>query len=233
MSKWIENRAAKFTITTRSGIPSTPSRNVFKTIAYEVAAADKLSYDDWQEVDYIVVSVPFSGRNTLEVNMDLAINIVENLIPLNKPTIVLTSTGVYSSAAGTYSEESALLNPPLKIVEDLFNKLHKVTILRLAGLMGAERYLSRYINKGDQEVVNHIHYEDVHQVIEWVYAENKWNETYNVVAPLHPTKHQLISYEMEGILVEDEPLQDHRTISSKKLEKEGYIFKHSNPLYFK
>ena len=107
MSKWIENRAAKFTITTRSGIPSTPSRNVFKTIAYEVAAADKLSYDDWQEVDYIVVSVPFSGRNTLEVNMDLAINIVENLIPLNKPTIVLTSTGVYSSAAGTYSEESA------------------------------------------------------------------------------------------------------------------------------
>lgn len=81
-------------------------------------------------------------------------------------------------------------NSVITQAEKLFESMPNVCILRLAGLMGKNRYLAKYytdkVAKSDT-IVNHIHKEDALGIIEKIVNDNVTG-IYNVCTPLHPTR---------------------------------------------
>ena len=234
MQKWILNRPKdQFTITTRTGISPIPAQAIVKTIPFQINE-HSLNKEDWEGVKCIICSIPFSGRTPKEENEVKAKALVKQLQQLNKPIIFLSSTGVYSPEPNTYTEESQSLTESIQIAEQIIQQLDApVTILRLGGLMGAERYLSKYIQTGNTQVVNHIHYEDAFRAIEHIAEKQLWNTIFNVVAPEHPSQQQVISYQLHQELIDKEEIESPRIIDGSKLQREAFTFTHPNPIYFK
>ena len=102
--------------------------------------------------------------------------------------------------------------------------------------MGDDRFLSKYIDLNSQnlsQIVNHIHYKDVCQVIEKIIDSNKKNTTYNVVTPEHPTKEEVLEYQLNKKIISSTN-REGKIISSQKIQDElKYEFLYPNPVYFK
>jgi len=121
------------------------------------------------------------------------------LLPTSIRVLFISSTSVYPEnlidANEKYSwQHSDLLNQNV-LAE---NKLHEIlgkrlTIVRLAGLIGANRHpIKSMINKkeipnGDSPI-NLIHLNDAIGIIEKIIALNFWGEIINGCFPLHPSK---------------------------------------------
>ena len=70
--------------------------------------------------------------------------------------------------------------------------------------MGDDRFLSKYIDLNSQnlsQMVNHIHYLDICQVIEKLINSNKNSSIYNVVTPEHPTKEEVLEYQLNKKII--------------------------------
>lgn len=102
--------------------------------------------------------------------------------------------------------------------------------------MGDDRYLSKYINFSNHNlntIANHIHYKDVIKVINQIIENNISSSIFNVVAPIHPTKLEILDVEINN---KQQSAEDRKgkTISSEKLiNKLNYDFIYPNPIYFK
>ena len=111
-------------------------------------------------------------------------------------------------------------------------KYPQTNILRFGGLMGDERALKNMFKNRTPEnpgkPTNYIHYEDILPIIDlFLHSEIK-AETYNIVAPEHPSIAEVLN-------IESENNGDHqqRIISSEKLIQDfNYTFIHPNPKYF-
>ncbi len=229
--KWINSSTNHFRITTRTGIPPVSSKNIIETISFD-ASSETLNVPNWKDCDYIICSIPFSKRNSIVQNQQMALNAISGLINLNKPIIVLSSIGVYTQEKGVIREINKSLNESILTAENHFKHHLRTTILRLGGLMGEDRYLSKYLSEGDNQPVNHIHYQDVIKAIEWVNYNAKWDETYNIVAPEHPTRKEIITLQKTGKSLKDKP-NNARIIDSSKIIKQGFTFDKPNPLLYK
>ena len=102
--------------------------------------------------------------------------------------------------------------------------------------MGDDRFLSKYVDLNSQnlsQMVNHIHYKDVCQVIEKMIRRNKNSSIYNVVAPEHPTKEEVLEYQLNKKIISSTN-REGKIISSQKIQDEfNYEFIYPNPVYFK
>ncbi len=153
--------------------------------------------------------------------------------------ILLSTTSIYSESSGEISEENNLrknlIDPYYSIENQLKEKYNQLVILRLGGLMGDDRYLSKYLNFDTpnlNQVVNHIHYKDVCQIIEKIITTNKNNAIYNVVASEHPTKEEVLEYQLNQKIIPSKNSIG-KVISSQKIQTEfNYEFLYPNPIYF-
>lgn len=172
--------------------------------------------------------------------------------PAVKKVIFISSTGIYpnENKAESYTEEEQLTesnagNSILYRAEQLMadSSSYALTILRMGGLMGADRIPGSYFSGKEQVVghtrVNFIHQLDAARMIAWVLDQGLWDQTFNGVAPEHPLRREVYAKNARalGILppasyqeAADEKVG--RRISSEKISATGFSFDFPNPLDF-
>lgn len=160
-------------------------------------------YEAFFQSDLIIILLPFR-RNLLDprfyFNQILSIT---TLIPKNIPIIFTSSTSIYPNDGASYDEESSLVLKDMRSIvlqktEQLLAKLSsKLTILRLGGLVGAERSFLHTLKKrkhwlNPNATVNLIYYQDVIYIIERL-IKGGYSGVYNLVSTQHPTRKILYS----------------------------------------
>ncbi|QTV05252.1 Rossmann-fold NAD(P)-binding domain-containing protein [Faecalibacter bovis] len=209
------------------------------SISVDFDSAKIISIDS-TKYDFIIITIPFGKRNTMEELNFRFDNLIQFIGNYNKNILLLSSTGIYTESNGFISENTfpdAQLNDPYISIENkIKTKFPQASILRLGGIMGNTRYLSKYLDLDREsldEVANHVHYEDILNVIKTCIDNNITNEIYNVVAPQHPTKEEILEYQINHKIIKTETKKG-KTISSQKLMNElNYQFLYENPIYFK
>ncbi|MFM1753084.1 MAG: hypothetical protein RLZZ236_23 [Bacteroidota bacterium] len=116
--------------------------------------------------------------------------------------LFVSSTSVYGED-NEFVTEATVLNPDteggrqLAIVENVLqkNSRFQTTILRFGGLISDDRNPVRFLSgreniENPDTPINLIHQDDCIGIIEKIIALNSWDETYNAVAPFHPTRQE-------------------------------------------
>lgn len=190
----------------------------------------------FQSMDALIISLPVSKNYH---SQKIFKNVSKFLGDYKKQIIFFSSVGVYPQDDGIYTEKSTEnLNENIFAAEDFYRKAFpQINILRFGGLMGDDRNFSKYFqNKpiSDPEtLVNHIHYQDIAEIVDLIIKNNIQGKLYNVVAPFHPTKQQVFDYQMKNIDSEVKMANGGRLILGNLLEKEmNYTFLKPNPMKF-
>ncbi len=168
-----------------------------------------------------------------------------------KQVLFISSTGIYpnENKVVPYTEEevseSTAGNAILYQAEALMgtSPTYDFTVLRLGGLMGADRIPGTYFSGREQVVghtrVNFIHQTDAARMVAWVINQGLWNQTFNGVAPEHPLRREVYQHNASALGVSlpasfqdtaDEEVG--RLISSEKIVSTGFTFKYPDPLTF-
>ena len=195
----------------------------------------------------IICIPPRAGKYGEDFHVQQIEYLLEYLpLPTVKSIIYTSSTSVYPDLNREVTEEDSIIeNHALIKVENLLKSLpQNVTILRCGGLMGGERIPAKYfagktINTG-KIPVNYVHREDVIQIISMILAKGFWNETFNVVSPVHPKREEIYLKNCQelGFLrpIFEEPTEEipFKIVSPQKLILQtGYSFIYANPLDFR
>ena len=169
-----------------------------------------------------------------------------------KQVLFISSTGIYPNEnnAAPYTEEeeiseSAAGNTILYRAEALMgtSSRYDLTVLRMGGLMGADRIPGIYFAGKEQVVghtrVNFIHQTDAARMVVWVINQGLWNQTFNGVAPEHPLRREVYQHNASALGIPlpasfqdatDEEVG--RLISSEKIVSTGFTFEYPDPLTF-
>lgn len=160
--------------------------------------------------------------------------------------IFLSSTSVYGFANKEMTEDDVDKEHVLFKAEEILRAglKNKVTVLRLSGLMGYDRIPCKYYSgkKGlsnGETPVNYIFRDDVIGIVSLIIERGIWNETFNVTAPIHPTRKEVMEpcceqtqFEMPEFIASKETAP-FKIINSDRLQaKLGYHFIYPNPLDF-
>lgn len=145
-----------------------------------------------KQCDYLIINVPPSGFEDYAGSLE---NLVK-AFPVQTKILFTSSTGVYKDIDAEVDETSDIIeNHPVYLAEKTLQSIagDRLTILRLAGLIGESRHPAKFfvqrnsIPNGDTPV-NLVRREDVIQSIQLVLEKNTFGETYNIVNPQHPSK---------------------------------------------
>ncbi|MBI1836408.1 MAG: hypothetical protein HYR91_03995 [Flavobacteriia bacterium] len=151
--------------------------------------------DDLLNSDLVIIAIPAS--KSIE-NIQHLLDILQNLQP-KSDLIFLSSTSVYPDNLVNCMEDYSFTNEDLKnknvqleiaITQNIKNK---ITILRLAGLIGPNRHpikqLNGKINIPDGlSPVNLVHLDDVINAINQIVSKKLFGHIYNICYPSHPSR---------------------------------------------
>ncbi|WP_068546959.1 2-dehydropantoate 2-reductase N-terminal domain-containing protein [Thalassotalea crassostreae] len=154
-----------------------------------------------------------------------------------KQLILLSSTAVYGGLTGAVNEQTPLAksNDKSTILQNveqqvLSSKVQSPVVLRLAGLIGYNRFPGRFFAgrtiADPESVVNLIHRDDVIKVLSKLIEDNLAKQEFistpavlNVVAPTHPSRKSF--YGKAVSLISDEPAEfNTQPKSSEELGKQ-------------
>lgn len=190
----------------------------------------------FQSMDALIISLPVSKNHN---SQNIFNNVSKFLGDYKKQIIFFSSVGVYPQEDGIYTEKyTENLNENIFAAEDFYRKTFpQINILRFGGLMGDDRNFSKHFqNKpiSDPEApVNHIHYQDIAEIVALIIKNNIRGKLYNIVAPLHPTKQQVFDYQRKNLDSEIQESKEGRIVLGNLLEEElGYQFLKANPMKF-
>ncbi len=195
-------------------------------------------WSELHELDVLIITVNFSKRTETPVLENRFENVCKFIHGFDKQLFLMSSIGVYPQVEAEIDEDTlpeADLQPNIwSIEQQMRNAFPQINVLRLGGLMGDDRYLSKYKIKETDQVANHIHYDDIAGVIEQMIQLESSNKTYNVVAPEHPTKQAIINEQL-GLSDSDSTSAPFgRIVSTRKLQTElGYTYKMPDPRFFR
>jgi nucleoside-diphosphate-sugar epimerase len=198
--------------------------------------------------ELLIIDIPPKLRGIANENF---VSKIEMLIPFIekstiKKVIFVSSTSVYPDDNSIISEET-IPKPESESGRQLWetekllqkNILFKTTIVRFGGLIGNDRH-PIYFLAGKQNVenpdapINLIHQTDCIGIIHQIIDLDCFGETFNAVAPFHPTRKEYYSQTaLESRLVIPEFLigkpSNGKTISSEKVETIlNYRFKNTS-----
>lgn len=222
------------TTTTESKVEDLQSKGYHTTV---VSFPNELNpemkeWDAVKKLDAIIISVPFSGIRGAQIPMnDKRENLLNFLGNFKGQLFLTSSTGVYPETEKYFTED----DKPAQEVESesfILDKFPQTNILRLAGLMGDQRLLKNYNISNIDQLVNHIHYSDICSVVEKMLDNHSESKVYNVVAPIHPNKEEVINAQKD-LPYSGERTDVGRTISPNKLIEElDFEFQYPDPRYF-
>lgn len=193
----------------------------------------------WQETiqpGIVLITVPFSKATPVEQLMNRFRNLCSFLGAYSGQLFLMSSIGIYPQLAQEITENSLpeeQLTGNILAVEKLVQSFYpQVNILRLGGLMGDNRVFSKYKVSDLDQPVNHVHYQDICRAVDTMVQQRTQAQTYNIVAPLHPSKEAVIQYQQQ-IPHTAAPPAAGRIISSHKLIQElNFRFHFPDPRLF-
>lgn len=209
--------------------------------------AFQMDFEQEMEME-AAISKQFQNLNTIIISLPVSKNAFSSAVfhhvqaflkDYNGQMILFSSLGIYPQTNGIYTENSEEnLNENILAAEIFYKKAFpKLNILRLGGLMGDKRKFSNYFQNKNisapEDPVNHVHYEDVTEIIALLIQKQINAKLYNVVAPFHPTKKQILHFQREGLISTVQPPLKGRIVSGAYLVKDlNYAFTKPNPMYF-
>jgi nucleoside-diphosphate-sugar epimerase len=163
--------------------------------------------DNWTSMNDSEVQIwaipPRRKKNSEETYLSILQSWVDNLPTSGvKKLIFLSSTSVYSNVSDTVDENSAINEESLMAKAEAIVSSSQVPslILRLAGLMGGDRFVGKHFsgkrNDGANCPINYVHKDDVVALVALA-AEKIESGIYNIVAPIHPTKGEVGENDIE------------------------------------
>jgi nucleoside-diphosphate-sugar epimerase len=187
--------------------------------------------------EILIVDIPPKLRGDSKENF---VGKVKNLIPFIenstvKKVLFISSTSVFSDDNSEVTEAS-IPNPDTESGKQLLeteqllqsNKNFQTTIIRFGGLIGNDRHPIKFLAgrkniENPDAPINLIHQDDCIGIIETIISLDLWNEIFNAVAPIHPTrKEYYIQKAMELNLplpeFEEGKISTGKLISSDKIE---------------
>lgn len=166
-----------------------------------------------KETDVLVIDIPPGLRREISSTQEMTfVNKIKTLIPFIEKSgiqkvIFVSSTSVYSDGFPIVEiREETKPNPDtesgkqLVIAETLLqSNLHfKTTVIRFGGLLGDDRHPVKFLAgrtnvENPEAPVNMIQREDcigiIEKTLDFTKDDNwEWNQTFNAVAPQHPTR---------------------------------------------
>ncbi|MDQ6478750.1 NAD-dependent dehydratase [Dyadobacter sp. LHD-138] len=206
------------------------------------------------DTDVLVIAIPPRlSKNEADFHprqIQSVVDIIETS-PV-KEIIYVSSTSIYPDLNRIVTENDVKTpeqsaSPAMVEAENLLIALRgkkTVSILRHGGLLGYNRIPGKYV-KGQKDLttgsipVNYIHRDDAAGIIVKMIKEGIVNETFNIVAPQHPTRREI--YEKSCVqfgwevptFVTPEITPAFKTISASKLSSfYTYDFRFPDPLEF-
>ena len=211
--------------------------------------------DFLKETDVLVIDIPPGLRKEVSASNEMTfVNKIKTLIPFIEKSgiqkvIFVSSTSVYGDGFPIVEiTEETKPNPDtesgkqLAITETLLqsNSHFKTTVIRFGGLLGDDRHPVKFLAgrtnvENPDAPVNMIQREDcigiIEEILKQVQHDNwEWNQTFNAVAPQHPTRKAYYHKKAEifnlplPTFAEDSESKG-KIISSKKVETIlGYSF---------
>jgi hypothetical protein len=184
------------------------------------------------ELDVLIITVPLFDKQSLSDAIERRMkNLAFFIGDYTAQIFFMSSIGVYTQLSGEVTEDSL---PAEKVPGELLikKKYPQTNILRLGGLMGDDRLLSKYQVANLGMAVNHIHYVDICAVIEKMIQQKSSSMLYNIVAPLHPSKAEVISAQKNlPLTATGQPVG--KIVSSFKMASElGFTFTFPDPRTF-
>jgi nucleoside-diphosphate-sugar epimerase len=193
--------------------------------------------------DILIIDIPPGLRKITEVTSEKTfVNKIKTLLPfienssINK-VIFISSTSVYTDTDSIPTvTENTVLHPDTEsgrqLIEAenlLLNNSHFTsTIIRFGGLVGEDRnpihMLAGKTNIPNPNApINLIHQQDCIEIICEILKQNCWNETFNAVAPNHPTRKKYYTEKAKQLHLTAPLFNENETnfgkiVSSEKLE---------------
>lgn len=190
---------------------------------------------EWEalsQLDAVIITIPFSGIKGAEISLEeRAQNLLTFLGDYKGQIFLMSSTGVYPDVEKEFTEDDRSADdvPSESVIK---NRFPQVNILRLAGLMGGQRLLKNYNISNLDLLTNHIHYTDICLVVAKMLNNRSQSKVYNVVAPIHPNKAEIINAQKNMQYSGNRTTQG-RTISPSKLISDlNFEFQYPDPRYF-
>ncbi|PRX57268.1 SDR family oxidoreductase [Flagellimonas meridianipacifica] len=184
--------------------------------------------DFLDNVDVLVINVPPRLRKSNAESYVEKIKLLHSkLMDSSVEHIVFaSSTSVYGNIAGEITEDATPQpltesGKQLLVCEDLLKKdqRFKTTIIRFGGLIGPNRHPVTMLSKkqgltNGNDPVNLIHLDDCIHIIHTIIKNEYWDETFNAVYPLHPTKKE---YYTQEAIKRNLPKPGYEAITSKSI----------------
>lgn len=152
----------------------------------------------FNELDLLVISIPPFRKEESQFYGE-ALKSFTLQLPVTTRVIFMSSIGIYPPKSGVFNEsyvfqgeekENSLYHAEQQLISVLGSRL---TILRLAGLIGPNRHPIKYLAGKNLKTdggapVSMIHSKDVVRVIHWIVENSIFGELFNVVYPQNLTK---------------------------------------------
>ncbi|WP_133638413.1 NAD-dependent epimerase/dehydratase family protein [Sphingobacterium paludis] len=198
-----------------------------------------------KEVDFILNSIPAVKRleqPLLEARFASVRKVVASIA--YRKQLFLSSIGVYPDIDGRYTERSALGADAhkLRFAESCMLALPNTIVYRLGGLFGEQRIFAKYFQDKvchtGAQLANFIHRDDVLTLIVLGFDQNLSSSCYNLVAPEHPTKRDVIlasaaKYDFRLPRAFEDQDNFKKFVSGDKIRQElNYMFQYPSPLDF-
>ena len=189
-------------------------------------------------IQVLIIDIPPKLRGTATENFVAKIKNLITFIEKSglKKVVFVSSTSVYSDENKLVTEET-IANPDTESGKQLLscelllqkNSHFKTSVVRFGGLIGEDRNPIRFLAgrnniENPNAPINLIHQEDCIVIILKIIESNCWGETFNAVAPFHPSREAYYTqkakeYDLELPIFAASKPSIGKTILSDKLEK--------------
>lgn len=240
LAEAMQQAGHEVTVSKRSGDLAAFTAAGLQALAIDL---DQSGLPDLAAFELVVASFPPAARGG---NEGLYAQRLQRLCKALSPQcrlVLVSSTSVYSQAAGTYDENSEPLAEHAVRRGELVVLQHfpAALILRAGGLAGYDRLIGRYFSGREltdpAQVVNLLHRDDAVGAALHLIGKRA-HGIFNAVAPEHPTKAAVYAADLKRLKMPpfmvsaEAEVAAPRLISSEKLLASGYSFQHPNPLFF-
>lgn len=214
------------------------------------------SLDEFFSADILIVNIPPSTRSKpVHYHPNQIMNIRDQALKQGlKKIIYVSSTSVYPDLNGNVTEDT----PPDTSTRRGFaaataEKIIRhpgitTTVVRFGGLTGYDRNPGKYLayltaektdvssrRKHPSTPVNYIHRDDAIGLLTGIIEKGVWNEVFNAVAPIHPTRGEIVSAQTRhtGSISDSRWDSSFKVVIGDKLVKRlNYTFRYPDPLSF-
>ena len=208
--------------------------------------------DQFLDTDVLIIAVPPRVRGGMAESFHpTQIQHIIEEVDHNRlsKVIYIGSTSVYPNVRKQVTEKDAQghdsVSRALLTAEEILDDHHAIecTILRCGGLMGYDRIPGKYF-AGKTGLttalvpVNYIHRDDVILIIAGIIQYGRWEFTYNLVAPIHPTRQEVYAknareFGFEPPQFSDQHTEEFKIVSSYNVISDlRYRFKYPDPMNF-